>query len=97
LKRGASPYNKRIELTALGRHVFCLRKSHAGDAPGFDFPVESFRPCSQLIRELYGPRKSEMKMEIVWPAAIGEERNGRMLVLGSFQILALIQAFGQSK
>jgi len=42
-----------IEPTALGRHAFCLRKSHAGDAPAFHFPVEGLRPCSRFIWPLY--------------------------------------------
>jgi len=54
LKGTASPHNKRIELTARGRHGLCLRKARAGDAPGFRFPAEALRPCSQLIRALYG-------------------------------------------
>jgi hypothetical protein len=60
VKRGTSPHNKRIELTALGRHSLCLRKVRAGDAPGFRFSAEALRPCSQLIRALYG-RKQESR------------------------------------
>ena len=48
------PYNKRIELTARGRHAGCLRNRRAGDPPGFGLPAEPLRPCSQLIRALYG-------------------------------------------
>ena len=48
------PHNKRIELTARGRHVFRLRESRAGDPSGLSFPGQALRPCSQLIRALYG-------------------------------------------
>jgi len=46
-----------IEPTALGRPVFRLRESHAGDAPDLHFPVEVLRPCSRFIWPLYGRMK----------------------------------------
>ena len=61
IKGTASPYNKRIELTARGRHA--LRDPRVGSAPWAKaLPVPSaasasqapLRPCSQLIRALYG-------------------------------------------
>ena len=67
------PYNKWVERTALGRHVFRLRESHAGDAPVFRFPAEALRPCSPLTHALYGLNQSEEIEEIrkreKWPAA----------------------------
>jgi hypothetical protein len=51
----------RINKTALGRHTFCLRKSCAGDASGLSFPGQALRPCSLVIRQLYGLRNEEMK------------------------------------
>jgi hypothetical protein len=54
IKVCASPYNKRIELTARGRHGLCLSKARAGDPPPPYLPVRRLRPCSQLIRALYG-------------------------------------------
>lgn len=54
LKGSGSPYNKRIELTVRGRHVFRLRESRAGDPLGLYLylPLQALRPCSQLIRAL---------------------------------------------
>jgi hypothetical protein len=49
---GPSPYNKRIELTARGRHVFRMRESRAGDPPRPSLPGRALRPCSQLIRAM---------------------------------------------
>jgi hypothetical protein len=48
------PYNKRIELTARGRHGACLRKPRAGSPPAAGLPPSACGPCSQLIRALYG-------------------------------------------
>jgi hypothetical protein len=59
------PYNNPFNPTALGRHGICLRKSRAGDAPAFDFPVEGLRPCSRVNGELYGPRnKTEFQRDL---------------------------------
>src|SRR6185295_1728949 len=70
-KHSASPYNKRIELTARGRHGLCsfgwvnsLGKARAG----FTLRSRPFRaatsgPCSQLIRALYGPKSRREKSE----------------------------------
>jgi hypothetical protein len=51
-----------FNLTALGRHAFCKAKSRAGDAPAFDFPVEGFRPCSQVNAGLV---RREARYELV--------------------------------
>ena len=49
-----SRITKQIEPTALDRHVFRLRESHAGDAPAPGFPAGHLRPCSRFIWALYG-------------------------------------------
>jgi len=46
-----------INDVALGRHAFCLRKSHAGNTPVFDLSVENLRPCSIVIAKLNGPEE----------------------------------------
>ena len=51
---GASPYNKRIELTARGRHVGCLRNRRAGFTLRVRRCAGRSGPCSQLIRALCG-------------------------------------------
>ena len=48
-----------INDVALGRHAFCLRKSHAGNTPVFDLSVENFRPCSIVIAKLNGREEVE--------------------------------------
>ena len=53
----------RINLTALGRHTLCMRKGCAGDTPAFHFPVEGLRPCSQVIRVLYGQNQLRNRNE----------------------------------
>ena len=55
--RITNPFNP----SALGRPVFCLRKSHAGNATVLDFPVENLRPCSQVNATLYGLRENQNK------------------------------------
>ena len=60
----ASPYNKRIELTARGRHVGCLRNRRAGSPTALSVPASAFGPCSQLIRVLYGPNDIQEKIGI---------------------------------
>lgn len=57
---GALLHKKGIEMTAPGRHAFWFRKGRNDDAPGFEFQVEAFRPCSQLIRVLLNPRNISM-------------------------------------
>jgi hypothetical protein len=52
LKRGALPYNKRIEPTAGGRHAACLRKRPAGSPPRAGLPASPSGPSSRLIRAL---------------------------------------------
>ena len=54
VKGTASPYNNWIELTARGRHAQCLRNGRAGIPPGLSLPGQALRPCSLLIRALYG-------------------------------------------
>ena len=59
---GASPYNNRIELTARGWHAPCVAASGASlrmhgarqFPPAPSLPGRRLRPCSQLIRALYG-------------------------------------------
>jgi hypothetical protein len=58
----ASPYNNRIELPARGWHALCGRSLAASRClhksrqfpPRPYLPVRPLRPCSQLIRTLYG-------------------------------------------
>lgn len=50
----APPHNKRIELTAGGRHGHCLRNGRAGSARPLLFPRRGLAPSSQLIRALAG-------------------------------------------
>jgi hypothetical protein len=45
-----NPYNNRFNLTELGRHAFCLRKSHAGDATALSLRAKP----SALARRLIG-------------------------------------------
>ena len=59
------PYNKRIELTARGRHALRLREGRAGfTLRPCPFQARASGPCSQLIRALYGrsfgPSKSRL-------------------------------------
>ena len=62
LKASASPYNKRIEQSARGRHGFCrllvgigsLGKSRAGSPPAARLPASACGPSSRFIRALYG-------------------------------------------
>jgi hypothetical protein len=58
------PHNKWVERTALGRPVFRLRESHAGDAPAPGFPAGHLRPCSPLTHALYGPNRNREIEEI---------------------------------
>ena len=53
-----SRITKAFQPIALGRHIVCLRKRCAGDAPAFGLPAESLRPCSRLNASLYGQFKS---------------------------------------
>jgi hypothetical protein len=53
------PHNKRIELTALGRHGLCLCKARAGDAPAPGFPAGHLRPRAQVTPVLYGLIQSQ--------------------------------------
>ena len=53
----ASPYNKRIHLSAGGRHGACLRKPRAGSASAAGLQASACAPSSQVIRVLYGQRK----------------------------------------
>jgi hypothetical protein len=64
LKGTASPYNKRIEQSARGRHGFrgfsVLASPWANALPVPSSPSASqagLRPCSQFIRALYGRKK----------------------------------------
>ena len=58
----ASPYNNRIEQTARGRHalrytalcLFSACEGRAGNPPHLSLPGQALRPCSLLIRALYG-------------------------------------------
>ena len=53
LKVGMSPYNKRIDLSALGWHG--PREARPAPVPSSPSASQAgFRPCSQLIRALYG-------------------------------------------
>ena len=54
-----SRLTKPLHFAALGRHAFCLRKSHAGDATGSGFPAETLRPRLQVNLVLYG--RSEIR------------------------------------
>ena len=44
-----SRITRQIKTTALGRHIVCLRKRCAGDAPGLSLPGQALRPCSRFI------------------------------------------------
>jgi hypothetical protein len=50
----ASPYNKRIERTAGGRHGARLREPRAGSAPALLLRRRACAPSSPFIRALYG-------------------------------------------
>ena len=60
IKGGASPHNKRIELTPRGRHAPCdpvgidIVKGRAGFTLRVRRSAGHGGPCSQLIRALYG-------------------------------------------
>jgi hypothetical protein len=65
---GAPPYNKRFKPPARGLHAFCFQGSKRGGpsqksrryTPGFGFPAEALRPCSQVIHVLYGRVKESL-------------------------------------
>ena len=79
VKNGTSPLNKRIEPIALGRHALCVRwvysmrisKGRAGDTTGQSFPGLALRPCSRLIRALYGRTKSRNASNARVPGYLG--------------------------
>ena len=73
-KEKNSRITTRVKRTSLGRHSLCLRKACAGAPTHLSVPARRSGPRSPLTRALYGLRISEMKMEIVWPSAIGETR-----------------------
>jgi hypothetical protein len=52
-----SRITKRIELTVRGCHVFRVGESRASDPSALSVPGQGLRPCSQLIRALYGQIK----------------------------------------
>ena len=54
LMGNGSPHNNRIEQTARGCHVDCVRNRRASDPPGPSLPGRPLRPGSLLIRALYG-------------------------------------------